>query len=202
MNSVTHVRLAHPATPLHIHVAPESAAVAVTEDAEPIARPRWTVALMALFGSLAIATLLTVAAVAMGGCSASQQRTETAVTIVGAGAGVQALQLANHAAYRAITGPLHAAGIVGAAYAEQTRAVDAEFNLRGDAIQLLARLLDLAARHIDDPNAPLDPARTLELVEGALVILAHGGGIMAPLAIPPEITTAVAALRIVATGAQ
>lgn len=139
---------------------------------------------------------------ALSACSASQQRSETAAAIVAAGAGVQSLQIANHAAYRATTAPLHAAGIVGAAYAEQTRALDVEFNLRGDAIQLLARLLDAYARHIDNPNAPFDPAHSLDLIDGALVVLAHGGGIMAPLVVPTEITTTIAALRILARDAR
>ncbi len=149
-----------------------------------------------LLAALAFAVLVA-SMLAAHGCSASQQRTEAAVTIVAAGAGVTALQLASHESYRAATDALMAAGTVGAAYDVATRPIDAEFRARGQAIQVLARTLDVVAHRVDDPNAPLDVVGTLEIVDLALAVLARGA-VLPPLAIPPEITNAAAALRVLA----
>src|SRR5258705_13473627 len=116
-------------------------------------------AVLSFFLAICVACLVVapvlVGVLASSGCSASQQRTEAAVTIVAAGAGVTALQLANHTAYAAATDALIAGGIVGNAYDVATRPIDAEFRARGQAIQVLARTLDVVARRVDDPNAPL-----------------------------------------------
>jgi hypothetical protein len=166
----------------------------------PVVRPRWSVAIALFLGALAFAILI-VCALAMPGCSASQQRTAQAVTVVSAGAGVTALQIANHAAYTAATDALIAAGTVGAAYATASAPITSEFEARGRAIQLLARVVDAVAFRLDNTNAPLDVPGSITLVEGALSVLQHSG-VMRPLTIPPEITMAVAALRMLAEGAN
>jgi hypothetical protein len=152
--------------------------------------------LVVCLACLVVAPIL-VGVLASSGCSASQQRTAGAITVVSAGAGVTALQLTHHDTYRTAVDALHAQGIVGTAYDIATRPLDAEFRARGEAIQLLARAVEAVAVRLDDPNAPLDIPGSLVLVDGAIAFLQRGA-VLPPLAIPAQITEAVAALRALA----
>jgi hypothetical protein len=136
------------------------------------------------------------------GCAAASRATH--VALVTLGAGTHQLHAEHHRAYRLATDALIARMRAGGSleqYDHDVMQMDREFAVRGDALALLASGLYSAAALRDalaqgGPRAALLAVarEVLQTVEQTLVVLQQGGA-LAPLHIPTEIRTGVAALR-------